>query len=371
MNDSLRREPPGKGLLRAGWRAAQTAGVLASTLTAGRRGPIRLFYGGAHGGDLGGPQVKIKRLSEFFPTSRWQYNVAYLLSNAPYLSAVAIDWLKMRRIPVVLNQNGVFYPGWFGGDWRKMNGFMATAYHRADYVFWQSDFCRRAADRFLGRREGPGGILFNAIDTQHRFRPAGVHPDHPFTFLLTGRIDAHMAYRVESSIAGLRAARDAGLDCRLLVAGWIADSALTASRQLADRLALSAQVDFCGPYTQATAPAIYQSADAYVMTKYLDPCPNTVLEAMACGLPVLYSASGGVPEQVGPEAGIGLAVPESWDDTMHTPSPEAIGAGMVEVARLSKAMGLAARRRAEAEFEITHWIDRHREVFRQLLDTRR
>lgn len=370
MNASLQRDSPGKNLLRACWRTAQTATVLASSLTSGRRGALRLFYGGARSGDLGGPQVKIKRLSEHFPESRWQYNAAYLLSNAPYLSAAAIDWLKMRRIPVVLNQNGVFYPGWYGGDWRKMNALMATAYHRADHVFWQSNFCRRAADRFLGKREGPGEILFNAIDTRHRFRPAEARPDRPFTFLLTGRIDAHMAYRVESSIAGLRAALDAGLDCRLLVAGWVDDSALAASQSLAGKLGVTAHVEFRGAYTQATAPAIYQSADAYVMTKYLDPCPNTVLEAMACGLPVLYSASGGVPEQVGPDAGIGLPVPESWDDVMQTPGPEVIGAGMIDIARNAHFMGDAARRRAEAEFEITRWIDRHREVFQQLLETR-
>lgn len=370
MNASLQREAPWKDLLRACWRTAQTATVLASSLTSGRRGALRLFYGGARGGDLGGPQVKIKRLSEYFPESRWQYNVAYLLSNAPYLSAAAINWLKMRRIPVVLNQNGVFYPGWYGGDWLKMNAFMATAYHRADYVFWQSDFCRRAADRFLGKREGSGEILFNAVDARHRFRPAEKRPDRPFTFLLTGRIDAHMSYRVESSIAGLRAARDAGLECRLLVAGRMDDRALAASQNLAGKLGVTANVEFRGAYTQATAPAIYQSADAYLMTKYLDPCPNTVLEAMACGLPVLYSASGGVPEQVGADAGIGLPVPEKWDDVMCTPSPEAIGAGMVDVARNARVMGSAARRRAETEFEITRWIARHREVFQQLLEAR-
>lgn len=114
---------------------------------------------------------------------------------------------------------------------------------------------------------------------------------------------------------------------------------------------------------------IYQRADAYIMTKYLDPCPNTVIEAMACGLPVLYSASGGVPEQVGPDAGVGMPVPESWDDVVHTPSPEAIGAGMVEIAGKAVSMGLAARRRAESEFEIVHWIERHRQIFQRLLES--
>ena len=370
MNASHYRELPGKNLLRTCWRAVQTATVLASSLTSGRPGALRLFYGGARSGDLGGPQVKIKRLSEYFPESRLQYNVAYLLSNAPYLSATAIDWIRMRRIPVVLNQNGVFYPGWYGGDWRKMNAFMATAYHRADYVFWQSDFCRRAADRFLGKREGIGEVLFNAIDTRHRFRPAVVKVDRPFTFLLTGRIDAHLSYRLESSIAGLRAAHAAGLYCRLLVAGRVDGSVLAANRQFAQNLGVADHVDFLGPYTQETAAAIYQRADAYIMTKYLDPCPNTVIEAMACGLPILYSASGGVPEQVGPEAGVGMLVSESWDDVVHTPSPEAIGAGMVEIAGKAVSMSLAARRRAESEFEIVHWIERHRQIFQRLLESR-
>ncbi len=369
MTTALRSDSWGKSLLRAGWRSAQTASVVASSLTSGCGGPVRLFYGGARSGDLGGPLVKVKRLSEHFPESRWQYNLVYLLSNAPYLSGGALDWLRRRKIPIVLNQNGVFYPGWYADDWQKMNDIMAVAYHRADHVFWQSEFCRRAADHFLGKREGAGEVLFNAIDTQHRFRPAEVRVDRPFTFLLTGRIDAHLAYRLESSIAGLQAARNAGLDCRLLVAGQVEDTALAASRQLAQDLGVVEQVDFLGAYTQDKAAAIYQRADAYIMTKYLDPCPNTVIEAMACGLPVLYSASGGVPEQVGPDAGVGMPVPEIWDDVVHTPSPEAIGAGMVEIAGKAASMGLAARRRAESEFEIAHWIERHRQIFQRLLES--
>lgn len=368
MNEPRQKEPFGKNLLRAAWRTVQTANVLGSTAAAGNKSSIRVFYGGARGGDLGGPQVKIKRLSEFFPQHIWRYNVAYLLSNATYLSATALDWLKFRRVPVVLNQNGVYYPGWYDGDWQKMNRTMSLAYHRAGYVFWQSEFCRRAADHFLGGRQGPGEVLFNAIDTRHQFRPASVSEDRPFTFLLTGRIDSHMAYRVESTISGLRAARNAGLDCRLLVAGRVDAAALVKIRQLVNELDLSAHVEFSGPYTQENAPSIYQSADAYVITKYLDPCPNTVLEAMACGLPVLYSASGGVPELVGPEGGVGLYVPESWENGIHIPSAGAIGEGMIEIAKRAVEMSAAARQRAEENFEISHWIARHRKIFQELLE---
>jgi len=358
-----------KKFLRKAWQTLVSLHVIASRLTCGGGGTARVFYGGARSGNLGGPLVKVKRLLEYFPQNRWKYNLIYLLSNAPYLSLLALKLISNKNIPTVLNQNGVFFPGWYGGDWKKMNLAMANSYHRADYVFWQSNFCRRAADHFLGKREGPGEILFNAVDTKI-FKPANSRPERPFTFLLTGRIDAHLTYRIETSLTGIKVARECGLDCRLLVAGWVHPYALDIAKQLVHKLRLVDHVDFLGQYTQEIAPSVYQSADAYIITKYLDPCPNTVLEAMACGLPVLYSASGGVPEQVGKDAGVGLQVEENWEGPPIVPSTDAIASGMLEIYAKSNKMSVAARLRAENNFEITHWVDRHAQVFQMLLDTK-
>lgn len=354
-----------KPLLRSAYRGAILAHVLATARRRDDDAP-RVFYGGARSGNLGGPLVKVKRLQQFFPQDRYRYNVVYALSNAPYLPAAALAWLARRGIPVVLNQNGVFYPGWYGGDWEGQNRRMSTAYHRASHVFWQSEFCRRCADRFLGRRDGPGEVLFNAIDVG-RFAPAATRPARPFTFLVTGKIGRHLGYRLESTIGGLASARASGLDARLVIAGWVEDR--MAAEEMAARHGVTGFVEFRGTYRQEEAPEIYRSADAYVMTKYLDPCPNTVLEAMACGLPVLHSASGGVPELVGTDAGVGLAVPEDWE-RVHVPSVEAIGKGMLAVAAGVATMSAAARARAEACFDIRDWIRRHREIFESLLRTR-
>jgi glycosyltransferase involved in cell wall biosynthesis len=361
-----RHDPVLKALLRRGWRAAQLLRVLAATPLSGRGGAARVYYGGARAGDHGGPLVKVKRLQEYFPERAWDFNLVYALSNAPYLPDIGLAWLKRRGVPLVLNQNGVFYSGWYAGDWRAMNRTMAHAYHRADHVFWQSAFCRRAADRFLGPRDGAGEVLFNAIDT-HRFCPAEARGERPFTFLLTGKIDAHLVHRLHSTLAGLAQARAQGLEARLVIAGLVAPAARQQADALVAELGLGGAVVFQGPYTQESAPAVYRQADAYVMTKYLDPCPNTVLEAMACGLPVLHSASGGVPELVGDAAGVGLEVPEDWEH-IHVPDAAAIGAGMVAVADNARAMGAAARARAVAQFDIRDWIARHRAVFAALLE---
>ena len=47
---------------------------------------------------------------------------------------------------------------------------------------------------------------------------------------------------------------------------------------------------------------------------YKDNCPTAVLEAMSSGLPIIYSASGGIPELVDNNSGIGLEVESSWSE---------------------------------------------------------
>ena len=52
----------------------------------------------------------------------------------------------------------------------------------------------------------------------------------------------------------------------------------------------------------------YQAADVYLHAARADTFPNVVLEAMACGTPVVATAVGGIPEQV--EHGVsGFLVP--------------------------------------------------------------
>ena len=135
------------------------------------------------------------------------------------------------------------------------------------------------------------------------------------TFIwMQGERDAKMRWgkAYEASLKGLAAARATGLDARLIVAGWMSSPAAARCRDLAATLDLGGAVSMTGPYTQEDAPAVYRSADAYLMLKHNDPCPNAVLEALACGLPVLYSDSGGVPELVGGDCGVALACAESW-----------------------------------------------------------
>jgi glycosyltransferase involved in cell wall biosynthesis len=64
-----------------------------------------------------------------------------------------------------------------------------------------------------------------------------------------------------------------------------------------------------GPLRSAALGDVLRSHDVYVAPSLNDPCSNALLEALACGLPAVYAASGGHGELVG-EAGLPFTAPE-------------------------------------------------------------
>ena len=107
-------------------------------------------------------------------------------------------------------------------------------------------------------------------------------------------------------------------------------------------------------------------ADIVLHTKYNDPCPTVVIEALACGRPVVYSKSGGVPELVGDEAGVGLDADLSWDRDI-APDPDALAGAVCRVRDNLSAFASAARARAVDRFDVHRWLARHREVLESLV----
>ena len=149
---------------------------------------------------------------------------------------------------------------------------------------------------------------------------------------------------------------------------WTPDptAARRQAEELIEREEVGGRVEFTGVFAQADAPELYARADILLHTKYNDPCPSTVIEALACGVPVVYSASGGVPELVGSSAGIGVSAPLSWDEDV-APEPEALASAVIAVANQPADYARAARSRAVGRLDLKPWIAAQEQALQQLL----
>ena len=121
---------------------------------------------------------------------------------------------------------------------------------------------------------------------------------------------------VDLVIRALPYLRDAGFDdVELLIVGGGGDSgALHADPEvrrlmdLAAELGVSDQVRLQGQVPRGAMPGIFRSADAVVCAPWYEPFGIVPLEAMACGVPVVAAAVGGLRDTV-VDRGTGLHVP--------------------------------------------------------------
>ncbi|MGC2424877.1 MAG: glycosyltransferase [Nitrospirota bacterium] len=104
----------------------------------------------------------------------------------------------------------------------------------------------------------------------------------------------------------------------------------------------------------------YNAADIFCATYLNDNFPNTVLESMACGTPIVGFASGGVIEQV--TEGCGILVPPRDSEALG----RAIGTLLNEENLLRK-MGAAAREKALREYSIETFVNKHVDLYKELL----
>jgi glycosyltransferase involved in cell wall biosynthesis len=113
-------------------------------------------------------------------------------------------------------------------------------------------------------------------------------------------------------------------------------------RALATSLGISAAVQFAGE--QAEVGSYLHRMDVYAQSSVAEGMPNSVLEAMATGLPVVATSVGGTPEVV-VDGETGLLVPSR--------DPAALADALLkllETPGMAEAFGRAGRARVEAHF---------------------
>jgi alpha-maltose-1-phosphate synthase len=104
----------------------------------------------------------------------------------------------------------------------------------------------------------------------------------------------------------------------------------------------------------------YRHSEVFVLPTYYEAFPKVVVEAMACGLPVVATRTGGIPELVD-DGKTGFLVPFG--------SPEMISEKLISLLgdeSLRASMGLRGRGRVEGEFTWHAVAERTRSAYNEL-----
>jgi glycosyltransferase involved in cell wall biosynthesis len=213
-----------------------------------------------------------------------------------------------RGVPMVLRLNGVASAPNLSRHWRVYVRPVLELQRMVQVTVYQSAFCASAwASVSGGAMKGRSAVIYNGADPS-RFRPAaGGRPDgRPPTILL------HEHFRRDDG--GLRTA----LSAFALVRGQLKDARLVLAGHLSgpmpgvvERFLSTAQpevrgsIEVTGQTDHSVLPDLIRSADVFVHPVANSSCPHTVLEVLACGVPVICYSGSGSAEFVG-ESGIVL-----------------------------------------------------------------
>lgn len=294
------------------------------------------------------------------------YDVLFLIVQAPFRYL----WhAKRRGKKIVQRLDGTYY--WSVASWRFPLYNLKAALIRhffADFTIYQSEYSQFCAERFLGKKHpDPNALIYNGVDLG-RFSPLGPiqkirdTPEQQIFFTAS-------AFRREDQIVplleGISRYKEKYTDnFKFLVAGTFSP----AISDLPKKWAHFKNVEFLGKINNADLPPLERAADVFLFTHLNPPCPNNIIEAMACGLPICGIADGAMPELVQQgENGLLLSAPGLAFWQQRTYDPEAFADQLHALMPLAASYRANSRTRAQERFSLDHMIQNYITVFSQLL----
>ena len=233
-----------------------------------------------------GPNIFVKRLSEALR----QNKIDIVNARRPHdIHFITIQGSRRRadqfNAKVVLRIDGIYHDS--SRDSEGSNRGISDTYHHVDGIIFQANFAREMIYKHFGspKRAKYEAVIHNAVDKK-LFSPTGDKIDFGYKHMLvvSGRWQTHkrLSCMVDSFLALDR--NDVGL----IVLGEVEKD-----KQINDN-----RIKYIGFVPPNELCKYYRSADAMLHFAYIDWCPNTVIESIASGVPVISTHNGGVPEIV-------------------------------------------------------------------------
>lgn len=249
-----------------------------------------------------GPYIFLERLIAFLKSSEG-IEVVRNAGRFHHLHMINISGSGRRadrwKAKKVLRMDGIYHD--LSSDNKDSNEGIRDTYHNVDGVIFQCDFARAMAYKHFGKpaKAKHEAVIYNGVD--ETFSSEGEAHDFGFehTIIISGKWSwpsKRFADMVECFLSLERP------DVGLVILGHV------------ENKIEHPRIRYCGFVAPDELPQYYRGADIMFHLAYTDWCPNAVVEALSCGVPVITTHNGGVPELV---QGSGIVIKSDEDYDME------------------------------------------------------
>ncbi len=227
----------------------------------------------------------------------------------------------------------------------------------ADRIVYQSCFSKQWWEQSHGPTRVPSDVVYNGVDL-NRFHPdsSSQRPTDRFCLLMVeGTLGGGYETGLETAVQLVRqlnrAGSGLGKEVELVVVGkvssilrehWIAKAGIS--------------LTFIGQVPGEEIAELDRSAHLLYSADLNAACPNSVIEGLACGLPIVAFDTGALAELVVGDAG--RIVPYGGDPwNLDLPDVDALAQGAREILLEQEKFRFAARLRAEQVFSLGQMVD--------------
>jgi len=229
----------------------------------------------------------------------------------------------------------------------------------ANAVVYQSKFTRDWWHTVYGPLNTPHTVIYNAVDLLEFSPGKGSYQKNKEIRILVveGSFKGGHERDLRNAVqAANQIANHACEKVRLLIAGKVPDTFKTDLNA-----SPSITIEWLGMVPHDDIPDLDRSAHLFFPAEINAACPNALIEALACGLPIIGYATGSLPELVGEDGG--MIVPYNGDFwNLEKPKSEPLAKAACEILENHQTFKQTARKRAENLFSVEKMVEDYRKM---------